>query len=138
LHRKFEGKIKSATITKTQSGNYYVSILVELEDAKNKTKLPKNKYCGIDLGLKEFVIITDDSGTYKIEHPKYLRKAEKRLKRALSRKQKGSKNIEKARRKLAKQHEYVANVRNDFLHKLSKAIIDDNQAIVVEDLNVKG
>ena len=86
LHRKFEGKIKSATTTKTQSGNYYVSILVELEDAKNKTKLPKNKCCGIDLGLKEFVIITDDSGTYKIEHPKYLRKAEKRLKRALSRK----------------------------------------------------
>jgi len=141
LHRKFEGKIKSVTITKTKSGNYYVSILVETEDVKNKVKQSKNKICGIDLGLKEFATITDDTGTYKIEHPKYLLKAEKKLKRlqrALSRKQKGSKNFEKARRKLAKQHEYVANLRNDFLHKLSKAIIDENQVIVVEDLSVKG
>jgi putative transposase len=141
IHRKFEGKIKSITITKTKSGNYYASILVETEDIKNEVKQPKNKVCGIDLGLKEFATITDDNGTYKIEHPKYLRKAEKRLKRlqrALSRKQKGSKNKEKARIKLAKQYEYVSNLRNDFLHKLSKAIIDDNQVIVVEDLNVKG
>jgi Transposase and inactivated derivatives len=53
IHRKFEGKIKSATITKTKSGNYYVSILVETEDIKNEVKQPKNKICGIDLGLKE-------------------------------------------------------------------------------------
>ena len=115
--------------------------MVEIEDVKNKTKQPKNKACGIDLGLKEFPIITDDTGTYKIEHPKYLRKAEKRLKRlqrAFDRKQKGSKNREKARGKLVKQYEYVANLRNDFLHKLSKAIIDDNQVIVVEDLSIKG
>jgi len=141
IHRKFDGKIKSATITKTPNGNYYVSILVEVEDVKNKTKQSKNKCCGIDLGLKEFAIITDDTGTYKIDHPKYLRRAEKKLKRLqreLSRKQEGSKNREKTRIKLAKQHEYVANLRNDFLHKLSKAIVDDNQVIVVEDLNVKG
>jgi len=141
LHRKFEGKIKSATITKTKSGKYYISILVETENVKNKVKEPKNRVCGIDLGLKDFAIITNDTGIYKIEHPKYLRKAEKRLKRlqrALSRKQKGSKNFEKARKRLAIQYEYVLNARNDFLHKLSKAIIDDNQVIVVEDLNVKG
>jgi putative transposase len=143
-HREFNGRIVSVSISRTPSGNYYASILVELEDEsgrRNKTKQSKNKVCGIDLGLKEFATITDDSGTYKIEHPKYLRKAEKRLKklqRAFDRKQKGSKNKEKARIKLAKQHEYVANLRNDFLHKLSKAIIDDNQVIVVEDLNVKG
>jgi putative transposase len=141
--------------------------LVETENVKNKVKEPRaieshfwakeqaqplqssekclehtiNKVCGIDLGLKDFAIITNGTGIYKIEHPKYLRKAEKRLKRlqkALSRKQEGSKNREKARKKLAKQHEYVSNARNDFLHKLSKAIIDDNQVIVVEDLNVKG
>ena len=140
-HRKFNGKIKSATITKTKSGNYYVSILAETDDIKNKTNQPKNKCCGIDLGLKEFAVITDDTGTYKIKHPKHLLKAErklKRLQRALDRKQKGSKNREKARIKLAKQHEYVANLRDDFLHKLSKTIVDDNQVIVVEDLNVKG
>jgi putative transposase len=141
IHRKFEGKIKSITITKTKSGNYYASILVETEDIENKTKQSKNKVCGIDLGLREFATITNNIGTYKIEHPKYLRKSEKRLKRlqrAFDRKQKGSKNKEKARIKLAKQYEYVSNLRNDFLHKLSKAIIDENQVIVVEDLNVKG
>jgi len=77
----------------------------------------------------------------KVEHPKHLRRAEKRLKklqRNLSRKQKGSKNYEKARQKLAKLHAYISNARNDFLHKLSKAIIDENQVVVVEDINVKG
>jgi putative transposase len=133
IHRKFRGRIVSATVSRNSSGNYYVSILVELENEdnrKNKTRQPKNKVCGIDLGLKEFAIITDDTRTYKIEHPKYLRKAEKRLK--------GSKNFEKARIRLAKQYEYVANLRNDFLHKLSKAIIDENQVIVVENLSAKG
>jgi transposase, IS605 OrfB family, central region len=141
LHRKFEGKIKSVTIVKTTFGSYYASILVETENVKNKIREPKNRQCGIDLGLKDFAIITNDTGIYKIEHPKYLRKAEKRLKRlqiALSRKQEGSKNFEKARKRLAIQYEYVSNARNDFLHKLSKAIIDDNQVIVVEDLNVAG
>jgi putative transposase len=144
IHREFSGRIVSVTISKTRSGNYYASVLVELEDEndrRNKIKQPKNKICGIDLGLREFATITNDSGTYKIKHPKYLLRAEKRLKRlqrALSRKQKGSKNFEKARIKLAKQYEYVSNLRNDFLHKLSKAIIDENQVIVVEDLNVKG
>jgi len=141
LHRTFEGKIKSVTVSKINDNKYYISILIETGDVKNKVKEPKGKVCGIDLGLKEFATITNDTGIYKIEHPKYLRRAEKRLKRlqrTLSRKQKGSKNFEKARRKLTKQHEYVSNARNDFLHKLSKAIIDDNQVIVVEDLNIKG
>jgi len=77
----------------------------------------------------------------KIEHPKHLLRVEKRVKklqRELSRKQKGSKNYEKARQKLAKLHAYISNARNDFLHKLSKAIIDENQVVVVEDINVKG
>ncbi|WP_297889525.1 RNA-guided endonuclease TnpB family protein [Sulfurihydrogenibium sp.] len=141
LHRKFEGKIKSATISKTTSGNYYVSILVETQNNDNKPKEPQNKVCGIDLGVKTFATITNDKGSYKVEHPKYLLKAEKRLKRLqkqLSRKQKGSKNWEKLRKLLARQHEYVANARKDFLHKLSKAIIDENQVVVVEDLSVKG
>jgi len=141
LHRTFDGQIKSVTIVKTTSGLYYVAILVETDNVKNKIKQPINKACGIDLGLKDFATIKNDMGVYKIEHPKYLRKAEKRLKRlqnALSKKQKDSKNREKTRRKLAKQYEYVANIRNDFLHKLSKTIIDDNQVIVVEDLNIQG
>ncbi|SNZ13322.1 RNA-guided endonuclease TnpB family protein [Hydrogenobacter hydrogenophilus] len=140
LHRIFEGKIKSATITKTKSGNYYVSILVETDKVQNKIKQPKSKICGIDLGLKDFAIITNDNGSCKIENPKYLVRAEKRLKRLqrqLSRKQKGSNNYKKTREKIAKLHEYISNARNDFLHKTSKAIIDENQVIVVEGLSVK-
>jgi len=102
---------------------------------------PKSKACGIDLGLENFATITNDFGSYKVEHPRYLLKAEeqlRRLQKSFSRKQKGSKNSEKARLRLARQHAYVANARNDFLHKLSKAIIDENQVVVVEDINVKG
>jgi putative transposase len=92
LHRTFEGQIKD--------GKYYVSILVETEEPRNKVIEPKSKACGIDLGLEHFATITNDFGTYKVEHPKHLRRAEKRLKKLqkdLSRKQKGSRNYEKAR-----------------------------------------
>jgi len=141
LHRGFEGKIKSVTVSRTQDGKYYASILVETENPRNKVVETKSKACGIDLGLEHFVTVTNDFGSYKVEHPKYLRKGEERMKRlqkSLSRKQKGSKNYEKARQRLAKQHAYITNVRNDFLHKLSKTIIDENQVVVVEDINVKG
>jgi putative transposase len=141
LHRTFEGRIKSATISNTKDGRYYISILVETEEPRNNITEPNSKACGIDLGLEHFVTFINDFGTYKVEHPKHLIRKEKKLKkpqRDLSRKQKGSKNHEKVRRKLAKLHARISNARNDFLHKLSKAIIDENQVIVVEDINVKG
>lgn len=133
-HRQFKGVIKSATISKTPTGKYYVSILVDTKIEK----LPAvDKKVGIDLGLKYFAILSD--GT-KIENPKWLRKAEGRIRkiqRDLSRKQKGSKNYEKTRLHLAKLHERIANQRKDFLHKLSSKIIHENQVIVLEDLKVK-
>jgi len=141
LHRKFDGKIKSVTVSRTNDGKYYASILVETENPRNKVVEPKSKACGIDLGLEHFATVTNDLGSYKFEHPKYLLKAEERLRRlqrVLSRKQKGSKNSEKARLRLARRHAYISNARNDFLHKLSKAIIDENQVVVVEDIGVKG
>ncbi len=141
FHRKFEGKIKSATVVKTKTGKYYVSILVDVQDPKNDVKKPRNFICGIDLGLKSFATIVNDTACLKIEYPKYLIKAEKRLKRLqrqLARKKEGSKNWEKARERLAKEHEYVKSAREDFLHKLSKTITDENQVMVVESLNVKG
>ena len=141
LHRRFDGKIKSVTVSKTTDGNYYASVLVETQNPRNKVVEPKSKACGIDLGLERFVTVTNDFGSYKVEHPKYLRQGEKRLKRlqkSFSKKQKGSKNSEKARLRFARQHAYISNARNDFLHKLSKAIIDENQVVVVEDLNVNG
>jgi putative transposase len=141
LHRRLDGKIKSVTVSKTNDNKYFASILVETTNPQNKVVEPKSKACGIDLGLGNFVTVTNDFGSYKVEHPKYLRRGEeklKRLQRCYSRKQKGSKNSEKARLRLARQHAYIASARNDFLHKLSKAIIDENQVVVVEDINVKG
>ena len=134
-HRDFEGIIKSATVSKTPSGKYYVSVLVNCEEQE---KLPRNNNeIGIDLGIKEFCITSDGE---MIENPKYLRKSEKKLRKLqkdLSRCQKGSKNREKCRIKVARQHEKIANQRKDFLHKLSKRITDENQVVVLESLKVK-
>lgn len=134
-HRNFEGLIKSVTVSKNPSGKYYVSVLVEQEEIKI---LPKsNNNIGIDLGLKEFAITSDGEC---IDNPKYLKKSEDRLRKLqkdLSRCKKGSKNREKCRIKVAKQHEKIANQRKDFHHKLSKRLIDENQVICLEDLKVK-
>ena len=104
----------------------------------DKEKLPvSNNEIGIDLGIKEFCITSDGE---MIQNPKYLRKSEKRLRKLqkdLSRCQKGSKNREKCRIKVAKQHEKITNQRKDFLQKLSKRIIGENQVIVLETLKVK-
>lgn len=134
-HRNFEGIIKSVTVSQNPSGKYYVSVLVDCEEQE---KLPKiNTEIGIDLGIKEFAITSDGE---MIENPKYFRKSEKKLRKLqkdLSRCEKGSKNREKCRIKVAKQHEKIANQRKDFLHKLSRRIIDENQVIVMENLRVK-
>ena len=136
-HRDFKGLIKSVTVSQNPSGKYYVSVLVKQED-KDKDKLPTtNNKIGIDLGIKEFCITSNGE---MVENPKYFRKSEKRLRKLqkdLSRCEKGSKNREKCRIKVAKQHEKITNQRKDFLHKLSKRIIDENQVIVLETLKVK-
>lgn len=130
-HRQFDGKIKSCTVSKTLTNKYFISILVE-EDIK---PLPKNKV-GIDLGIKDFAVTSNGD---IFENPKWLRKPEKRLKKLqkdLSRKKKGSKNRNKVRLKVAKQHEKITNQRKDCLHKISSKIINENQVIVLEDLKV--
>lgn len=135
-HRDFEGLIKSVTISKNPSGKYYISILVDQNDG---LQLDANEnYIGIDLGIKEFAIISNGD---KYENPKYLKKSEDKLRKVqkdLSRKKKGSKNRKKARIKVAKVYEKISNQRKDFLHKLSKRLINENQIICLEDLNVKG
>lgn len=134
-HREFEGIIKSVTVSQNPSDKYYVSVLVNQDE---KEKLPiSNNEIGIDLGIKKFAITSDGE---MIENPKYLRKSEKRLRKLqkdLSRCKKGSKNREKCRIKVAKQHEKITNQRKDFLQKLSTRIIRENQTIVLEDLKVK-
>jgi len=135
LHREVKGKIGKMSITKTPTGKYYVSIFTEQE----VEELPKtNKQVGIDLGLKDFVITSDNK---KFKNNRYVKKYEKQLKKAqqhLSRKQKGSKGFEKQKLKVAKIHEKIANCRLDILHKVSTELVKNYDLIAVEDLNVKG
>ena len=134
-HRNFEGVIKSVTVSQNPSGKYFVSVLVECEEQKKLTE--SENMVGIDLGSKEFAITSDGE---MIENPKYLRKSEKRLRKLqkdLSRCKKGSNTREKCRIKVAKIYEKISNQRKDFLHKLSKRLIDENQVICLEDLKVK-
>nr|WP_313568766.1 IS200/IS605 family element RNA-guided endonuclease TnpB [Acetoanaerobium noterae] len=134
LHQAVQGVIKSVTISKNPSGKYYISILTQQEIAQLASI---DKKLGIDLGLKNFAITSDGD---IFENPKFLRKTEKQLTKAqreLSRKKKGSNNRYKARLKVAKLHEKIANQRKDFLHKLSTKLIRENQTIVMEDLSVK-
>lgn len=137
-HRKFEGVIKSCTISMNKSGKYFVSILVK---SKGKETETAERKIGIDLGISDFAITTNDLGeTKKHKNPKHLYRSEMKLKKAqrsLARKQKGGKNRKKARLKVAKKHEKIANQRKDFLHKLTKKITDENQVIVIETLSSK-
>lgn len=134
--REIEGRWLNMTISRTPSGKYYVSICCTdiLQYGLEET----GSVVGIDLGLKEFLI---DSNGSKVSNPKYLRKSERRLKRLQiqhSKKQKGSKNREKSRVRLARQHEKVANQRKDFLNKLTANLIKNHDIICCENLNVSG
>ena len=135
VHREFDGQIKSAAISQEPSGKYYASILV---DAIAKPLPVIDKKLGIDLGLID--LITDSNGN-KISNPKALYKYEEKLakeQRKLSKKEKGGKNFQKQRIKVARMHEKIHNVRRDFLHKQTFNIITENQVIITESLNVRG
>lgn len=135
FHRKFDGDIKTCTVSKEPTGKYFISILVD-----NNLPLPEKsngKIIALDLGIKNF--LTDSNGNV-ISNPKfynkYLHKVRK-VQRVLSLKTKGSNNYNKTKLRLALIHEKICNSRNDFLHKLSSNIINDNQVIIIEDLAVK-
>ena len=160
IHRPIEGKVKTVTVSRNPSGQYHASIL--FEDGKEKPpsyisptggEREGGKAIGVDLGLNHFAITSDGS---KFDNPRWMDKHEKNLKtkqRQLSRKQKSSNNRNKARKKVAKVHNKVTRCREDFLHKLSRKLVDgaykpwrkppgtaphENQVIAVENLNVKG
>ncbi len=139
IHRPIEGKTKTVTVSKTPSGKYFASILTEIEGEKPITS--EGKIYGIDLGLKHFAIVTDGEKVSKYDNPKHLAKHEKNLKRKqqkLARKQKGSNSRHKYRKVVAKVYERITNSRQDFLHKLSHKLVSDSQAVIVENLHVKG
>ena len=139
-----EAQIKSVTISE-KAGKYYASLsceevidIVRPIDLKN---VASDKVVGIDLGLIDFATINNGITDEKIPCPKYLRKAENKLakeQRELSKKKEGSKNFIKAKMKVAKTHEKIANQRKDFHHQLSRRLVNENQVVIVEDLNIKG
>ncbi|WP_368652919.1 IS200/IS605 family element RNA-guided endonuclease TnpB [Ornithinibacillus sp. 4-3] len=143
--RDVEGRILNATIRRNPSGKYFVSILAETEvQPLEKTE----SSIGIDLGITDFAILSDGR---KMDNHKFTSKMEKKLKReqrklsrrALQAKKNGmnlldAKNYQKQKRKVAKLHEKVMNQRDDFLNKLSTAIIKNHDIVCIEDLNTKG
>lgn len=138
VHRQVPNncKIKSATITRTPSGKYYISILTEYESQVPVIMLDKNKALGLDYSSHDFYV---DSNNQAANYPKYFRKYEERLtweQHKLSRMIRGSHNYEKQKIKIAEIHEKIANCRLDFLHKLSTKLANQYDIICVEDLNL--
>jgi putative transposase len=139
FHREIIGTFHTVTISKTSSDKYFASILCETESSTES--VGGDKTLGIDLGLKDFAIVHDGEQVTKYPNPKHLKRHEKNLARKqqkLARKTKGSKTREKYRKFVAKVHQRVSNTRQDFLHKLSRKLVDESQVIVVENLHVKG
>ena len=137
VHRELAGSIKTVTVSKDPSGKYFASILCENLVAMPDISL-NGKILGIDVGLTDLAVTSDGS---KFANPKHVLKAQKNLAKKqqhLSRKAKGSNTRNKARLLVAKAHERVANTRQDYLHKLSTRLVNENQVIAVEDLHVKG
>jgi putative transposase len=140
LHRKIEGTIKTVTVSLDPSGKYLASILTEAE-GENPTVSTEGRVIGIDLGLTHFAITSDGSKVSKYNNSKHLAKHEKNLKRKqqkLAKKQQGSNSRNKAKKTVAKVYERITKSRQDFLHKLSRKLVNENQVVVVENLNVKG
>jgi len=134
LHRNLKGTIKQATISRTPTNKYFVSILCETGEAvMPKETIKENTTIGIDLGIKSFLVSSDGQ---EFDNPKFLRKAQSRLKFT---QRKYSKHKGKnTKHRLAILHEKVANQRKDFLNKVSTKLIRENQSIAIEDLNISG
>ena len=132
LHRTFKGIIRQETISKTPTGKYFASILVENNiPIPNKANIENNNTIGIDLGIKSFLVTSDGQ---KFDNPKYLHSAMSRLKYVQGKysKHKGK----RTKYRLAILHETVANQRKNFLHKISTKLIRENQSIAIENLNI--
>lgn len=131
LHRPIKGEIRQATISRTPTGKYFVSILCDTGEAKKPKPIKEKTTIGIDLGIKDFIVTSDGQN---FDNPKFLRKAKSKLKfvqRKFS-KHKGK----RTKKRLAILHEKVANQRKDFLHKVSTKLIRENQSIAIENLQV--
>lgn len=136
--QKYNKNIRSATLSKTKSGNFFLSILIEMEDTELNKFKHTNEQVGVDLGVKDFVIISDGE---VFENKHFLKKNEKQLKklqRQLSRKVKGSNNRKKAQVKIAKLFDRMTNKKDAYIHYVVNELLTYFDTIFMEDLNVKG
>ncbi len=134
-HREVVGKIKTCTIKKDNLGQWYAILVTEIEDVP---EIDPKTAIGVDVGLKSLVTLSTGEA---IEYPKYYVQAEKKLavaQRSLSRKKKGSANRRKAKAKVAKIHQRVQNLRDEFLHQVSRKLVDSADIVVFENLNISG
>jgi putative transposase len=137
IHREVAGRIKTVTISLDAAGRYWASILTD-DGAPLPAVSMEGPALGIDVGLTHFAVTSTGR---KVANRRFVRRAAANLRRkqkTLSRKQKGSKSRQKSRIQVARAHEKVSRARADFLHKLSRQLVNENQVIAVEDLNVKG
>jgi len=133
---KNQDKIRSGTLTKTPSGKFFFSILID--DNRIKSLPDNDSEIGIDLGIKDFIVTSDGTKYENIKIRRSNEKSLKRLHRKLSRRNKGSKNRNKARVKLARKHEKLNNIKQNYLHHIANQLLSENQTIAIETLNVAG
>ena len=134
-HREVEGRIKTCTIKKDNLGHWYAVLVSEVEDA---SPIEPKTAIGVDVGLKSLVALSSGE---TVEYPRYYIKAEKKLAvalRNLARKKKGSANRLKAKRKVAKLHQKIQHHRDEFLHQVSRKLVDSADLIAFENLNING
>jgi len=137
VHREIVGKFKTVTVSRNSCGQYHAAILTD-DGLESPAISTEGNAIGVDVGLSHLAVTSDGS---KFDNPRHMRKAEKNLKRKqrkLTRKKKGSKSRDRAKRLVARAHQRIADARRDHLHKLSRRIVNENQVIVVEELYVKG
>ena len=136
--QRYKDNIKSATLSKTKSGKFYLSVLMSMNEEEFKQFRHTNNKVGIDLGVKDFVI-TSDGEVFKNKH--FLKQSEnkiKKLQRQLSKKVKGSNNRDKVRIKIAKEFEHLTNQRIDYIHNVVNSLLRTYDYVFMEDLNVQG
>ena len=136
--QRYKDNIKSATLSKTKSGKFYLSVLMSMNEEEFKQFSHTNNRVGIDLGVKDFVI-TSDGEVFKNKH--FLKESENRIKklqRQLSKKVKGSNNRDKVRIKIAKEFEHLTNQRVDYIHNVVNSLLRTYDYIFMENLNVQG
>lgn len=136
--QRYKDNIKSATLSKTKSGKFYLSVLMSMNEEEFKQFRHTNNKVGIDLGVKDFVI-TSDGEVFKNKH--FFKESEnkiKKLQRKLSKKVKGSNNRDKARTKIAKEFEHLANQRIDYIHNVVNSLLRTYDYVFIENLNIQG